>query len=528
MIHSANILYVRRSSDTEDHQTLSIEQQIFEMRELAAKREIELDEVLTESASAREPGRPVFSELMKRIRAGRVGTLLAWKLDRLARNMIDGGELIHHLSKGDLNEIVTTEGTFTKSGDTKFILAMFFGAAAKYSDDLATAVKRGNDDVLRRGKVPGPVPLGYMKTHEHELVPGSGTVIPDPERFETVKRLWKEIMSGATNVSELWRAARNDWGLTTRPTKDTLARPIALTNLYAILRNPFYAGKIKRGETVYKGEHVPVVTWDEFLRVQKILRRKKVDEPHPHHEFLYQGLLRCACNHAFVGERHEKHGHSWTYYRCCARKPGYLVCTEVEVREADVTEAIAAVLETVGVDPTIQDWAFEAIAWWAGDDELSPEKQARRAKAQLASAEQGLTTLTDLVLKDFITEAEYKVRRVNQLAKIEHLREALVEPVQRVEAWRRLRDEKRQNGLGLAQDFRAGDAATKRRILARTCSGITMRDGKPHLELRAPFVRRADAPAPTDRACGMKPTLGVWDLGAPANLTRADCYEDVA
>lgn len=213
------LIYARRSSDREDHQILSIEQQVETLQRLAAERGVEIAEVMTESASAKDPGRPIFTDLIKKIRNGKVAGLLVWRLDRLARNMVDGGEIIYELSQGRLQEIITPDATYTGTGDAKFMLAMLFGAAAKYTDDLSAAVRRGNQDVLRKGQVPGPVPLGYVKTHEHELAPGSGTVIPDPERFELVKRLWQEVLGGATNMSDLWRKARNDWGLTTRPTK---------------------------------------------------------------------------------------------------------------------------------------------------------------------------------------------------------------------------------------------------------------------------------------------------------------------
>lgn len=493
---SQYIIYARRSSDQEDRQSLSIDQQIEALRLLAARRKLEIADVLTESASAREPGRPLFGELLKRIRAGKVHGLLAWKLDRLARNMVDGGELIHHLSTGNLKEIVTPEATYQGSGDSKFMLAMFFGAAAKYSDDLASAVRRGNEGVLRKGKVPGPVPLGYQKVHDHELVPGSGTVVPDPERFETVKRLWKEVLAGTTNVTVLWMRARDEWGLTTRPMKGSLAHPIALTNLYAILRNPFYAGKIKRGSTFYKGEHPPMVTWAEFETVQELLgRRSQKVLPRVHEEFLFHGLLRCGpCGRAVIGERHEKRGHRYVYYRCTRHRPGQVICPEPEVREEVLIEAVALALDRVTIDPQIRDWAFATVAWWAELGTPSPEKLVRQAKAALARAEQELVTLTDLVVKEFISEAEYVVRRKNQLVKIDHLREALASPVEKLEAWRTLRDEKRRHGLKLGQDFLRGDQEARKKILARTCIGIVMTDGTPLLELRAPFVFRLESP----------------------------------
>jgi len=286
------VVYARRSSDTEDQQALSIEQQLDALRDLARVRGFDVAEELTESASAKDPGRPVFRALMKKVRERKVHGILVWSVDRLARNMVDGGEVIYYLSNGDLAEIVTPSATYTGTPDSKFLMAMLFGSAMKYSDDLGTAVRRGNEDVLRRGRVPGPVPLGYMETHEHDPV-GAGIAIADPERFDTVKELWGAVIAGETNVTELWRKAR-DWGLTTRPTKGTLARPIALTNLYSMLRNPFYAGKIKCGSTLYKGEHPPMITWDQFLAVQKVIGHpKRREEAAPRLSVPRTSSLRC-------------------------------------------------------------------------------------------------------------------------------------------------------------------------------------------------------------------------------------------
>ncbi len=482
------VIYARRSSETGDKQVLSIEQQLEALRALAFSKGIEVAEELTESCSAREPGRPVFGELMKRVKRGAVDGILTWKLDRLARNMVDGGEIIYDLTEGKLKEIVTPEGSYTGTGDSKFMLAINFGAAAKYTDDLSAGVRRGRRDALRRGKVPGPVPLGYMKTHEHEATPGTGIVIADPERFETMKRVWKEALTGNANVTELWRMA-TAWGLTTRPTKSTLARPITLSHLYNLLRNPFYTGKIPSGHELFKGEHPPMVTEQEFQRVRTLLGHGHFAEKEPRSEALYHALLHCgSCGRMLTGDRHEKGGRTYTYYRCGRRREGYVQCAEPEVREEDLTRAIADELDHVTIDPMIRSWAFQAVAWWAGDNELPPEKLVRRAKAALARAERELETLTDLVVGDVISVDEYKVRRVNQVAKIDHLREALADPAEKLAVWKATQDELKQKGLRLGHEFRRGDADAKRKIVTRTCEDVLVLDRKPRLKLRTPFL----------------------------------------
>lgn len=44
--------------------------------------------------SAKAPGRPVFNEMMQRLYRGEAAGIICWKLDRLARNSVDGGAII--------------------------------------------------------------------------------------------------------------------------------------------------------------------------------------------------------------------------------------------------------------------------------------------------------------------------------------------------------------------------------------------------------------------------------------------------
>jgi site-specific DNA recombinase len=486
-----HVVYARRSSDSEDRQVLSIESQLKELRQLAADRGLRISGELIEKGSAREPGRPVFNDLMKRVRSGVVDGILVWKIDRLARNMVDGGEVIYYLTEGTLKEIVTSEGTYTGTPDTKFMLAMLFGAAAKVTDDLSAAVKRGNRTVLEKGKVPGPVPLGYMKTHVHEHTPGSGTVIPDPERFDLVRRLWKEVLASGDSVAAVWREAR-DWGITTRPTAHGLSHPVSLTNVYAMLRNPFYAGRIVRGGRAYDGEHAPMVTLEEFERVQALLDKHGAPRPtKAHAPLLYRGLLHCGhCSRVLTGEVHPKGRRTYIYYRCGRRHTGHFQCHAHAITEKRVTGDILAALERVTIDPVYQHWAINAIEWWAGKDEMTPVGMTKKAERALAKAERELSTLTDLVVDDNLSKEEYSVLRANQLKRIEHLHEALSEPLERLEAWRAAKDEVAETGLNLAKVFRLGMDDEKRELLVRTCSDVVVMDKKARLVLRIPFMQR--------------------------------------
>jgi len=57
---------------------MSIEAQLFELREYASRERIEIVKVFTEAKSAKKPGREKFSEMMSRIESMDGAGILAW------------------------------------------------------------------------------------------------------------------------------------------------------------------------------------------------------------------------------------------------------------------------------------------------------------------------------------------------------------------------------------------------------------------------------------------------------------------
>jgi Site-specific recombinases, DNA invertase Pin homologs len=94
------IIYCRKSSESEEKQVLSIESQIKELKDLTERLKLPVSELLTESQSAKYPGRAVFNSLLKKVSKGEVKGIVSWKLDRLARNPIDGAALVWSLDQG--------------------------------------------------------------------------------------------------------------------------------------------------------------------------------------------------------------------------------------------------------------------------------------------------------------------------------------------------------------------------------------------------------------------------------------------
>ena len=105
-------LYARKSTDVEDKQILSIEAQLAELRELAKRDGLDIVEEFVEKKSAKKPGRPMFGEMMARIQKGEAQGIVCWKIDRLARNPVDGGQIQWLLQNGNIAHIRTHDRSY--------------------------------------------------------------------------------------------------------------------------------------------------------------------------------------------------------------------------------------------------------------------------------------------------------------------------------------------------------------------------------------------------------------------------------
>lgn len=119
------ILYCRKSTEGEDRQMLSLDAQERELLEIAQKYNLDVVQTFRESMSAKKEGRPIFNEMMECIKSGKADAVLCWKLDRLARNFIDGGLIIDMLQTSTIKEIRTYEGSHLPTDNVLMIALLY-------------------------------------------------------------------------------------------------------------------------------------------------------------------------------------------------------------------------------------------------------------------------------------------------------------------------------------------------------------------------------------------------------------------
>ena len=190
-------LYARKSTDSEERQVRSIGDQLAELRELARKEQLQIVDELVESQTAKVPGRPIFNAMLQRVEEGEANGILAWHPDRLARNSIDGGKIIHLVDTKLITDMRFSTFWFEPTPQGKFMLAIAFGQSKYYVDNLSENIRRGQRQKLQNGIWPQWAPIGYVNDHKDR------TIKPDPERAEFVSKAFELYATGDYTLDRL-------------------------------------------------------------------------------------------------------------------------------------------------------------------------------------------------------------------------------------------------------------------------------------------------------------------------------------
>jgi len=234
-------IYARKSTDVEDKQVLSIEAQLVELREFAKREGLSITTEFIEKKSAKTTGRPVFGKLLAEIESNG-GNILAWHPDRLARNSVDGGQIVYLLDAGKIGTLKFPSFWFENTSQGKFMLSIAFGQSKYYVDNLSENTKRGLRQKVRLGFYPSHAPIGYINDVRTK------TVIVN-KRLAPVVAAAFELYAEGNQTLESIAVFLKSKGITTKSgkqlTKDQIKR---------ILVNPFYYGHFRYRGEIHEGK----------------------------------------------------------------------------------------------------------------------------------------------------------------------------------------------------------------------------------------------------------------------------------
>jgi DNA invertase Pin-like site-specific DNA recombinase len=386
-------LYARKSTDEPERQILSIEAQLFELREYAKKEKLNIVREFVESKTAKEPGREIFNEMLAGIEEGEAEGILAWHPDRLARNSIDGGRIIYLIDTGKITALKFPTFWFDPTPQGKFMLSIAFGQSKYYVDNLSENIKRGIRQKLRNGIWPAWAPLGYKNDKENKRI------VVDKEKARFIKKTFELYATGEYPLSEI-RKIINKAGLVGKKGKT-----LSVSNYQYMLKNPIYYGVIRYNGEIYEGKHEPIITKKLFDKVQKVLSERSRPKTKKLKPYIYRGLFRCGECGCFITTETQK-GHN--YLRCTKRK---IRCSQRYTREEIISGQIREKIQKVSL---CSAWVNASIAQFKKEkSEITQAESsfAQKMQNELVKIETKLDRLLDLQLEGNLSQAEYAVKK---------------------------------------------------------------------------------------------------------------------
>jgi site-specific DNA recombinase len=205
--------------------------------------------------------RPALQRLLVDIDARQVDAIVVYKVDRLTRSLSDFAKIVELFDRHAVSFVSVTQQFNTTSSMGRLTLNMLLSfaqferevTAERIRDKIAASKKKG----LWMG---GPPPLGY-DVKDRKLVVNRS----EARTVHTLFRLYQELGT----VRHLKEAADRR-GIATKRRRQrngtkTGGKPFTRGNLYQMLSNPLYIGRIPHKGDTYPGQHTAIIdqkTWD--------------------------------------------------------------------------------------------------------------------------------------------------------------------------------------------------------------------------------------------------------------------------
>lgn len=480
-------IYARKSSETEDRQIQSIDDQIKELKKLAQDYNLSVVNIFSESKSAKAPNRPIFNEMLKKIRDGEANGILCWKLNRLARNPIDGGMISWMLQEGTIQHI-QTYGRGYSPNDNVIMMSVEFGMANQFIRDLRVDTKRGLLAKAERGWYPVCATIGYK--HNPIKIKGEKEIIKDEERYCLVRKMFDLMLTGTITPPKILEVATNEWNLRTKRDKK-----ISKSNIYRIFSDPFYYGEYeypKGSGNWFIGKHSPMITKEEYNKIQFLLGKNSHATRPQKYDFAFRGPLICGECGALITAEHkikrQKNGivRNYIYYHCTKRKNPK--CSQGSVEEEELKKQISNILEKIEIPESFHKWAVEVLKSQNEVESVSRNTILNNQRKEYDQIVEKLDNLIDMRADGELTKREFEEKKKSLSDKKERMQMLMEETNKNVDDWLKKAECYFDFAENVKERFENGGLEIKKEILSTLGSNLYLKDRKIRVKLEKPLV----------------------------------------
>ncbi len=163
-----------------------------------------------------------------------VSYVIVHKVDRLARNRADDVEINLAIQRAGARLISCTENIDETPSGT-LLHGIMSSIAEFYSKNLAAEIIKGTETKVRLGGTPTLAPIGYLNVRQ--IIDGREirTIKVDPDRGNHLRWAFDAYATGEWTLNQL-TAELAIRGLTTRPTRTRVAKPLPVNKVHEVCR----------------------------------------------------------------------------------------------------------------------------------------------------------------------------------------------------------------------------------------------------------------------------------------------------
>ena len=484
-------VYLRRSQDREDRQSLSIPKQDKQVKQIF-ERDTSLHPVFLppEDKSAKVPGRPVFNDMMQRIENGEAQHIAVWMLSRLSRNPVDAATVIFAMDRGLLHSVCTPTRVYKNTPEDKWMLQVELANAKKNNDDLSIQVKEGFAEKRSHGQYPGPVPIGYLNAI---IRPGERNIIPDPEKALKVVHICEIAATGLYQIDDLLKEAHKI-GFTAKSGK-----PIAKQTLIDMLQRRANTGVFKYNRTNewHQGTYEPLISVELYDKIQVAMgwvKPRRRDKPNATtgRYYPYKGLFMCeTCKFnvtAYTKPKTLASGKATEYvFYTCTKKSKKMKCKEKQLSGGLLEQQIKSCVQEYEISG---EDGVECNRWLNKhyNDYIKKTHQNRpQWLKDSREARKALEVLDEKLEKGVMTDERYKERAAIHTETVARTKQLLEDTNTDAEAWLELAKETSSSVANIGDVFEMANDEERRRLMMYMGSNWTLDNKKVALTPREPL-----------------------------------------
>ena len=257
--------------------------------------------------------RPALKQLLADIDQKKVNVVVVYKVDRLTRSLADFAKIVELFDAKGISFVSVTQQFNTTSSMGRLTLNVLLSFAQferevtgeRIRDKIAASKQKG----MWMGGTP---PIGYVG-HER-------TLVIHEEHANLIRFIYQRYLETKgikTLKLELDKAGIVAPNRVRHSGKVYGGVPISRGNLYQILTNPLYIGKIPHFDKVYEGQHPPIIEMDLWNAVQaKIHNQKEANERRMRapSDSLFMGILFDREGFSLTPSHSQKQSNRFRYY----------------------------------------------------------------------------------------------------------------------------------------------------------------------------------------------------------------------